>query len=254
MTATIRSTAVAALAAALGFSQVACDVRGRPVSSSASTDSEGTVEHTSWPLTKAGESTSSADDRAQGIATEASPPPPPSKPAARIEEVPGGPGKLATDRRTPELGADLSILKNAKLRMGEALNQFKDTYGCPIEAKYELAENGKLSLSVYPVKDVDLDAERNRFSELSGDPTVTPFVAKVEAFHVNDVEHLTRSARDLTLVQSAKTTLREAVLAVEAANPNGLVYWAVPTTRERSAGYGIYVLDASGRSRYFFVR
>ena len=83
-----------------------------------------------------------------------------------------GPGAGATDARTPELGADPSIVRTARVKMSTAIQQTLQKYPGVIEAKYELGDDGKLSLSIYPVKQaLAIDAERQTFFELAGDPT-----------------------------------------------------------------------------------
>src|SRR5262245_24831536 len=102
--------------------------------------------------------------------------------------------------RTPELGADPSIVRSSKIGMADAVAQMNATTGAVIEAKFELGDDGKLSLSTYPLgKALDVDAEQNVFREAAGDPTVAPWTPGLDVFH--DQEHLTRSSRDLTLVQ-----------------------------------------------------
>jgi hypothetical protein len=165
-----------------------------------------------------------------------------------------GPGAGATDARTPELGDDVSIVKTSKVTMASALAAMEASYGPAIEAKFEIGDDGKLSLSIYPVgKGVTIDAERNTFFELSGDPTATTYTPDKSEFTVPDVEHLTRAARDLTLVQTAGLTLRDAVAAVDKAMPGGFVYWAIPTLRDTRAGFGVYTLGTDGQAHYFFV-
>ena len=79
------------------------------------------------------------------------------------------------------------------------------------------------------------------------------FSPTTEEFKVPDVEHLTRSARDLTIVQTASLTLREAVSIAESKIQDGIVYWAIPTIRDGRPGYGVYVLDQQDQPHYFFV-
>jgi hypothetical protein len=137
--------------------------------------------------------------------------------------------------------------------MAAALAQTEATNGPAIEAKFEPDDNGNLSLSIYPVTDVSLDAERSKFGELSGDPTQASYKPDYAEFTVPDVEHLTRSARDLTLVQTSSVTLRKAVDAAQKAMPTGFVYWAIPTIRGMRSGYGVYIYGADKKSHYFFV-
>jgi hypothetical protein len=174
-----------------------------------------------------------------------------------LPDLGDGPGDAATDARTPELGDDLGILRTSRITMAQALAQMERQHGPAIEAKFELDDSGKLSLSIYPVgKGIDVDAERNQFFELSGDPTATQFSPSLAEFTVPDAEHLTRAARDLTLVQVASAaglSLKGAVKIAQAQVPGGLVYWAIPTIRNTRAGYGVYVYGPDGRVHYFFV-
>ena len=164
-----------------------------------------------------------------------------------------GPGSAATDQRVPELGSDLSILNGSKISLADGISQAAQT-GPVIEAKFELADDGhSLSLSLYPAKDYTLDAERNELGELSGDPTAATWAPSYAKFDVPDEEHVTKAARDLTLVQAARMNLRHAVEKVQDRFPGGFVYWAIPTRQGTRAGYGMYVLDANNTSHYLFV-
>jgi hypothetical protein len=170
------------------------------------------------------------------------------------EDLGDGPGDGATDQRKPELGSDLSILKSSKISMAQALAQVSAQYSALIEAKFELDDSGKLSLSIYPAGDgLDVDSERNHFFELSGDPTANAFAPSLAEFTVPDVEHLTRSSRDLTLVQTAGLSLREAVDVAQSAIPDGFVFWVIPTIRDTRSGYGVYVYGSDGSVHYFFI-
>jgi hypothetical protein len=169
-----------------------------------------------------------------------------------LEDLGQGPGDGATDRRAPELGSDVRIVRQSKVAMAEALRAAATKYGDPIEAKFELDDAGKLSLSIYPVGNgIATDAERNKFQELSGDPTAAQFAGDLSVF--SDAEHLTRSARDLTLVQTSSLRLVDAVELAQAQVPGGVVYWAIPTIRHSRAGYGVYVLGADDTIHYFFI-
>ena len=170
-----------------------------------------------------------------------------------VTDLGHGPGHLATDQRVPELGDDLSVLRQSKITMADALAASEAANGPAIEAKFEVGDDGNLSLSIYPVKDISLDAERNSFAEQAGDPTVLPFESAISTFQVPDVEHLTRSARDLTITQAARLTLREAVAKAEATVRGGFVYWAIPTIRDTRAGYGVYVYGPRGGVHYLFI-
>ena len=169
------------------------------------------------------------------------------------EDLGDGPGARATDARGVELGANVAIVRTSAISMADALAQVLAANGPIIEAKFELGDDGKLSLSLYPVKDIGVDAERTTFVEAAGDPTVSPFQPTLDTFADSDVEHQTRSARDLTLVQTAALTLPEAVDAAQAQLPDGFVFWAIPTIRDTRPGYGVYVLAADDSVHYFFI-
>lgn len=157
-----------------------------------------------------------------------------------------------TDDRVVELGADVTIVKRSKITMLAAIDQAEATKGKIVEAKFELGDDGKLSLSLYPVKDFTLDASRNELGELSGDPTIA-WAPEYAKFDVPDEEHVTTAARDLTLVQAAGMNLRSAVVRAGGRYPGGFVYWAIPTRQGSRAGYGIYILDKNNHSHYLFI-
>jgi hypothetical protein len=165
-----------------------------------------------------------------------------------------GPGFGATDARTPELGDDPGVVRTARVKMSTAIQQTLQHYPGVIEAKYELDHDGKLSLSIYPVKEpLTVDAERQTFFELAGDPTQAVYAPTESTFDVPDEEHVTRSARDLTLVQTSNVSLLDAVLKAESRFSHGFVYWAIPTIRGTRAGWGVYVLDANNVTHYLFI-
>jgi hypothetical protein len=72
-------------------------------------------------------------------------------------------------------------------------------------------------------------------------------------FAAPDAEHLTRSSRDLTIVQTAALSLRDAVDLAEWTVPGGFVFWAIPTIRNTRSGYGVYVYGADSEVHYLFI-
>src|SRR5215470_8946235 len=133
-------------------------------------------------------------------------------PVSKTGDEVRGPGDDATDQRVPELGNDLNILQQSMMSLSDGIALAEAQQGPTIEAKFELDDSGKLSLSLYPAgQAIDVDAERNKFQELAGDPTVSPFNGSLEVFQ--DQEHLTRSARDLTLIQLSNLTVADAAQA-----------------------------------------
>ena len=83
--------------------------------------------------------------------------------------------------------------------------------------------------------------------------TAATFAPGLEKFGDDDVEHLTRSSRDLTIVQTAGISLFDAVYAAQDAMPDGFVFWAIPTIRDTRSGFGVYVLASDDSVHYFFI-
>jgi hypothetical protein len=164
------------------------------------------------------------------------------------------PGAGATDARVPELGNDITVMRQSKIKMSAALKQVLKTYPQVIEAKFELDGDNKLSLSIYPTSQGKaIDPEHQDFFEVAGDPTVVPFAPTATKFDVPDEEHVTRSARDLTLVQTQQMSLLDAVQKAEAKISGGIVFWAIPTMRGTRSGYGVYVLAPNNTVHYLFL-
>jgi hypothetical protein len=171
-----------------------------------------------------------------------------------LADLGAGPGAGATDARVPELGGDPSIVRTATIDLRAGIQQVLQTYPAVVEAKYEIGDDGKLSLSIYPVQQAtSVDAERQTFFEVAGHPTDATFAPDTAKFDVPDFEHVTRSARDLTLVQTMRVTILDAIDRAASEVPGGIVYWAIPTIRGTAAGFGVYVLAPDNTSHYFFV-
>jgi len=165
-----------------------------------------------------------------------------------------GPGAGATDPRTPELNGDPTIVRTSQIKMSDALRQMLAKYPAVVEAKFEIGDDSKLSLSIYTTgSPATLDAKRNTFFELAGDPTQATYAPTESKFDVPDEEHVTKAARDLTLVQTQTMELLGAVEKAESLISGGIVYWAIPTIRGTRAGYGVYILAPDGTSHYYFL-
>ena len=79
--------------------------------------------------------------------------------------------------RTPDAKA-VPQLPNAKITLVQGIKQVEAKYGPAIEAKFELDDEGALSLSVYPAaKGLKNDAEFNVFEEASGPAAASPVEA-----------------------------------------------------------------------------
>jgi hypothetical protein len=99
-----------------------------------------------------------------------------------------------------------------------------------IEAKYEIGDDGKLSLSIYTTQQkLTVDAKNNTFFELAGDPTGAAYTPDEAKFDVPDAVH------------DAETKIS-----------HGVVFWAIPTIRGTRGGVGVYVLAPDGTVHYFF--
>jgi hypothetical protein len=165
-----------------------------------------------------------------------------------------GPGSAATDPRTPELNDDPTIVRTSTIKMSDALRQMLAKYPSVIEAKFEIGDDGKLSLSIYTTgSPATMDAKRNTFFELAGDPTTGAYAPTESKFDVPDEEHVTKAARDLTLIQTQTMPLLGAVEKAESLISGGIVYWAIPTIRGTRAGYGVYILAPDGSTHYYFL-
>jgi hypothetical protein len=153
-------------------------------------------------------------------------------------------------KRTPDQRA-IPLLDTVQTSMLAGIQQVQKTYGPVIEAKYELDDAGKLSLSIYPVtKGIRTNAEFNVFEEVAGAPDVPEWKPSVEVF--KDAEHLTRSSFDLTVLQMGHMSLAAAIRHALARQP-GVPYWAVPTLRGTKPGVGVYVKSDNGKTHYVFV-
>lgn len=145
-------------------------------------------------------------------------------------------------------GALIAKLKESKLSLVDGIKQAEKQYGLAISAKFEL-EDGALNLSVYNAKaGRSKDAEHNVLVETAGDATKSPWAPKVEEFA--DKEHLTRAAMHLTVVETAKFGLAEAVQKLA---KKGTVYSITPAIVGNAAVYTVLVAAADGKSSKFTV-
>lgn len=139
----------------------------------------------------------------------------------------------------------LTRLKQSKHSLADGIAQAEKENGAAISAKFEI-EDGKLLLSVYTAKSgLPSDAEHNALIELNGEATNAAWQPAVEVFE--DKKHLTRSAMQLTLVQTSKLSLAEAVKKAEVAQP-GTVYSAIPSVKDGNPVFDVKVATADGKS------
>lgn len=108
-----------------------------------------------------------------------------------------------------------------------------------ISAKFELDDDGKLSLSVYTAeKGLGAEAEHNVLKEVSGSPEAQPLKTEVEVF--KDVEHVARASEQLTLMALSKFSLLDIVKKAEKDQP-GTVFSITPVLRERKPQFVVLV-------------
>jgi hypothetical protein len=166
--------------------------------------------------------------------------------AALVAVVASFPATAAGDDQSAR---DLIVkLKESKISLADGIRQSEKQYGLAISAKFEL-EDGALNLSVYNAKEGrGKDAEHNVLTEAAGDASKSPWAPKLEVFA--DKEHLTRSATQLTLVQTSKLGVADAVKKV--AN-RGTVYSVAPAIVGNAAVYEVLVAAPDGKSTKFAV-
>jgi len=140
-------------------------------------------------------------------------------------------------------GADEALLKalpSSKHTLAEGIQQASKGSESAISAKFEV-EDGKLSLSVYTAgKGLGVAAEHNVLQEYAGSPEAAAWKPEVEVF--KDVEHVARSAEQLTLMSLGSTSLADFVKKAEKDHP-GTVYSVTPVLRDRKAAVVVLVAE-----------
>ena len=140
-----------------------------------------------------------------------------------------------------EYGALLKVLPNSKHQLADGIRQATKSTEAPISAKFELDDNGKLSLSVYIAeKGLASDAENNVLKELSGSPEAAQWSPEVEVF--KDAEHLKRSAEQQTLMALSTFSLLDIIARAEK-EQRGRVFSITPVVHDRKAEFVVLVAD-----------
>jgi len=137
-------------------------------------------------------------------------------------------------------GKLLPLLPKAKTSLADGIRQASaKAPEAAISAKFELDDNGKLSLSVYTAeKGVAVDAELNVLKELSGSPESEKWTAEVEVF--KDVEHVSRASQQLTVMALSKLSLADILKKAEKDQP-GTAYSITPVVRDRKAQFVVLI-------------
>ena len=130
--------------------------------------------------------------------------------AAGILALVAGNVTAAEAYKAADFAALLKELPKAKVSLADGAKQLSKSPETAISGKFEL-EDGKLSLSVYTAeKGLAVDAEHNVLKEYAGSPEKTPWKAAPETF--KDVEHVSRSSTQLTLMSMSKLTLGDFIV------------------------------------------
>jgi uncharacterized membrane protein YkoI len=134
----------------------------------------------------------------------------------------------------------LKALSQSKHALVDGMQQVSKASEVAISAKFEM-EDGKLSLSVYTAeKGLGVEAERNVLKEYAGDPAADAWKTEVEVF--KDVEHVSRSAEQLTLMALSPVSLADIARKAAKDHP-GTVYSITPIVRDRKAVFAVLVAD-----------
>jgi hypothetical protein len=138
----------------------------------------------------------------------------------------------------------LKALPASKHTLAEGIAQSARAPEAAISAKFEV-EDGKLSLSVYTVgKGLATPAEHNVLKELAGSPEAAKWTPEVEIF--KDVEHVSRSAEQLTLMALSQTSLLDVIKKAQQDQP-GTVFSITPVLKNRGPLF-VVLVAANGRA------
>jgi hypothetical protein len=146
----------------------------------------------------------------------------------------------------PEDAKLLAALPKSRQTLEEGIRQAAaKAPEAAISAKFELEDKGELSLSVYVAeKGLGTDAEHNVLKELSGGPDSEKWTTETEVF--KDVEHVARSAEQLTIMALSKLSLLDVIQKAQKDRP-GTVYSVIPGMRDRKVVFVVLVAD-NGKS------
>jgi hypothetical protein len=104
----------------------------------------------------------------------------------------------------------IPLMKDAKMSLVEGIEYAEKVSGVSTSAKFEIASNGKLMLSVYTIPEgLGVEPEKATLTEVSGDVTQAPFQPQIDVFA--DKEHIARATVHMTLFQLSKLSLKDVV-------------------------------------------
>jgi len=132
----------------------------------------------------------------------------------------------------------LKGLSTSRHSLVDGIRQAASAEGVAISAKFE--DEGKgLSLSVYVAgKGLGVDADENRLEELAGSPAGAEWKPGTKVFE--DVEHVARSAEQLTLMRLTPLSLADAVAKAEKAQ-KGTAFSVKPEIRGSKAVFHVRI-------------
>ena len=141
-----------------------------------------------------------------------------------------------------DYGKLLAVVSKSKMTLADGLKQAAaKSPEVSISGKFELDDHGALSLSIYTAeKGLGVDSEHNVLKELSGSPEGDKWQAKVEVFE--DVEHVSRSAQQLTLMSLSPHTLLNILKKAEK-DQAGTVFSIAPALKDRKATFVVLVAN-----------
>jgi len=134
----------------------------------------------------------------------------------------------------------LKELPKAKVSLMDGVKRLSKSPETAISGKFEL-EGGKLSLSVYTVgKGLGVDAEHNVLKEYAGGPEQAVWTPEAEVF--SDVEHVARSASQLTMLAMSSRSLMDFIQQA-GKDQKGTVFSANPKSVDRKQFVEVLVAD-----------
>ncbi len=140
-----------------------------------------------------------------------------------------------------EYASLLKVLSNSKHSLADGIRQASKSTEVPISAKFELDDNGKLSLSVYTAENgLTTDAEHNVLKELSGSPEAAAWNPEAEVF--KDPEHLKRAAEQQTLMAVSKMSLLDVIAKAQKQQP-GTVFSVTPVVVGHQPKFNVLVAN-----------
>jgi hypothetical protein len=141
------------------------------------------------------------------------------------------------------------LLKDAKISLVDGIDQAERSSGPATSAKFEIGDDGKLVLSVYTIPEgLAVEPEKATLTELSGDPTISPFVSVGHVFA--DKEHIARASVHMTLFQLSKMSLKQVIRKALHRIPGSALDVRNPVVRNRRPVADVII---NGLDKEFYV-